>query len=65
LVDAKVGTAVGASGTILRTTDGGETWARQSSGTSVSLMAVSFADENNGTAVGAEGTILRTSTGGE
>jgi photosystem II stability/assembly factor-like uncharacterized protein len=55
---------VGGNGTILRTTDGGETWLMQPSGTSVSLMAVSFADANNGTSVGVEETILHTSTGG-
>jgi photosystem II stability/assembly factor-like uncharacterized protein len=55
---------VGAGGTILRTTDGGETWVSQSSGTGNILYGVFFTSTNTGTAVGARGTILRTTTGG-
>jgi photosystem II stability/assembly factor-like uncharacterized protein len=58
------GTAVGADGTILRTTDGGSTWITQTSGTTNYLIGVSFTDAMTGTAVGADGTILRTTTGG-
>ena len=57
--------AVGALGTILRTTDGGDTWTPQSSGTTNFLNGVSFVDANTGTAVGGEGTILRTTDGGD
>src|SRR5712692_5127368 len=63
-VDANTGTAVGARGTILRTTDGGATWTPQMSGTTNYLVGVSFVDANTGTAVGGRGTILRTTDGG-
>jgi photosystem II stability/assembly factor-like uncharacterized protein len=56
---------VGSAGTILRTTDGGDTWTRQESGTTHALHSVSFADANTGTVVGDYGTILHTTTGGE
>src|SRR5215813_4098595 len=62
--DSTAVVAVGGSGTILRTDDGGITWTLQSSGTNNSLWAVSFVDANTGTAVGARGTILRTDDGG-
>ena len=52
--------AVGASGTILRSTDGGATWTRRASGTASDLFGVSFINANVGAAVGAQGTILRT-----
>src|SRR5262249_38284658 len=57
-------TVVGSQGIILRSTDGGETWTPQSSGTQVGLGDVSFVDANTGTAVGGQ-TILRTTDGGE
>jgi photosystem II stability/assembly factor-like uncharacterized protein len=52
------------NGTILRTTDGGNTWVSQTSGTTNALFSVSFTDVNHGTAVGDYGTILRTTNGG-
>jgi photosystem II stability/assembly factor-like uncharacterized protein len=52
-------------GLILRTTDGGVTWTRQSTGTNNFLYGVSFVDSNTGWAVGSGGTILHTTTGGE
>ena len=58
--DANTGTVVGSFGTILHTTDGGQTWIPQTSGTTDQLRAVSFADANNGTIVGESGLILRT-----
>ena len=64
-VDANTGTAVGGHGTILRTTDGGDTWTQQESGTTAILYGVSFADAKTGTAVGEGGLILRTTDGGE
>ena len=59
------GTAVGGweSGTILHTTNGGETWISQLSN-SYALRDVFFTDVNTGTAVGSNGTILRTTDGG-
>ena len=62
--DTNTGTAVGQSGTILRTTDGGATWTVQLSGTMNALSDVLFTDANRGMAVGANGTILRTTNGG-
>jgi photosystem II stability/assembly factor-like uncharacterized protein len=63
-VDATTGTVVGEYGTIVRTTDGGNSWTIQGSGTTQTLWAVSFTDANNGTAVGEGGTIVRTTDGG-
>jgi hypothetical protein len=60
--DVNTGTAVSFSGTILRTTDGGDTWLTQISRTANTLRAVSFSDANNGTAVGDGDTILRKTT---
>src|SRR3954447_20944979 len=55
---------VGDSGSIFRTTDGGETWTQQASGTNNNLRAVAFADANHGIAVGDKGTILATKDAG-
>src|SRR6266481_5017940 len=63
-VDANTGTVVGEYGTIVRTTDGGNSWTIQVSGTTQNLWAISFKDSNNGTAVGEGGTILGTTDGG-
>ena len=63
--DANNGTAVGSGGAIFRTTDGGDNWVGQTSGTIYDLYGVSFTDANNGTAVGENGTILRTTNGGD
>src|SRR5207249_5874025 len=63
--DANAGTAVGNSGTIVRTTNAGVNWVSQSSTvTTQSLEDVSFSDANTGTAVGDNGTILRTTNAG-
>ena len=51
-VDANTGTVVGDYGTIVRTTNGGNSWTVQASGTTQDLWAVSFTDANNGTACG-------------
>lgn len=63
-VDATTGWAVGAFGTIMKTTDGGKTWENQISGTTASLLSVSFVDKNNGWA-GGSNTILKTTDGGK
>jgi hypothetical protein len=63
-VDANHGWAVGASGTILATGDGGATWTQQTSGTTNTLNAVSFVDTSHGWATGLGGTILATNDGG-
>lgn len=59
------GFASGRFGTILRSSDGGRTWARQMSGTVFTLSSVRFADSKNGWAVGNKGTILATRDGGQ
>ncbi|MCH8942235.1 MAG: T9SS type A sorting domain-containing protein [Bacteroidetes bacterium] len=58
------GIAVGANGTILRTTDGGTTWVSQTSGTTKFLLGVSFTDANFGTVVGSGRIRLKTVDGG-
>ena len=62
---------VGEGGTNVRTTNGGETWTRQTTGRTDGFSSVSFGDVNNGWIVGAgwngpnyEGTILKTTNGG-
>ena len=64
--DANTGTAVGMSGTILRTTNAGATWSAQVSGTAHDLRSVFFTNANTGTVVGGNGAsiILRTTDGG-
>lgn len=58
------GAIVGHGGVILRSTDGGATWSRQTSGTNRILVDVQFLDENTGMVVGQNGTILKTTDGG-
>ncbi len=60
----QVGYAVGASGTILRTTDRGDTWVSQASGVLNGLNSVYFKDNDNGYAVGDAITALVTTDGG-
>jgi len=62
--DENTGTVVGDRGTILRTTDGGDTWTSQTSGTGEFLWGVRFADSMNGWVVGEGSTILHTTDGG-
>ncbi len=64
LIDANTAIAAGDLGTILLSTDGGATWTPQESGTTNSLLAVTFRDRDTGTVVGDGGTILRTTNGG-
>ncbi|MBK9155997.1 MAG: hypothetical protein IPM25_17600 [Chloracidobacterium sp.] len=58
------GVAVGDSGMVLLTLDGGATWSPVKTNVSEGLYAVSFYDEKIGTAVGSRGLVLRTSDGG-
>jgi|GEM_PF-5818737 len=57
------GWAAGAVGTILRTTDGGFTWATQQTPTTEPVYSISFTDPLHGIA-GSNNTILYTSDGG-
>jgi photosystem II stability/assembly factor-like uncharacterized protein len=53
------------AGTIVKTTDGGKTWAPQNAGVDESLRGLSFLDENQGWAVGVNGAIVHTADGGQ
>jgi len=63
-LDAQTTVAVDGLGNVLRTTDGGATWAVQPSGAQVPLYSLSFVNPTQGTAVGDLGTILKTTDGG-
>ena len=73
-VTADVGWAVGEphweqtekryKGTIIKTTNAGETWSAQEAGVTEGFRGVCFLDANQGWVVGANGTILHTSDGG-
>lgn len=58
------GYIVGNGGTILKSDNGGYSWADISPNTTEILYGVAFKDEFTGVAVGANGTILYTSNGG-
>lgn len=63
-INPSTGFAVGSSGMIIRTTDGGSSWDILDSGTEHDLWGVSFTDASTGTAVGNFGVVLRTTDGG-
>lgn len=63
-VDATTAYAVGESGTILRTTNGGVTWSTRPSGTTVMLHDVTATLGGTVIAVGINSTILRSTDGG-
>lgn len=63
-VDENTGWAVGDRGTVLKTTDGGETWTPQNPGTGAWVTDVHFVDENTGWVVGDSGFVARTTNGG-
>ncbi len=72
LPNGKTGWAVSYNATIMKTTDSGKTWKKQSSGfsdkvkNSVDLKSIYFADANNGWAVGQMGKkVLHTTNGGK
>jgi len=62
--NANTGFAVGDSGTILKTTDGGGDWIVQNSGTIENLYSVNFPNDSIGYVVGDAGIILKTTDGG-
>ena len=67
---SQTGWAVGASGTIIASTDGGATWKTQTSGVSTPLWDLSVVNANKvwvagGDDVGGTGLVLRTDSGGE
>ena len=57
MVDAKHAVAVGYGGTIMETSDGGQTWTTKSVG-SLRLLNVFMNDANNGAAVGENGQVF-------
>ena len=59
-----IGYTVGFNGYILKSTDNGNSWSYQTSGTTEFLKAVDFVDSVNGYAAGNAGTILKTTNGG-
>ncbi len=63
--DARHGYVAGEFGTVLRTTDGGETWTRSETGTEKTLFGIHFTTPEHGWAVGIDGIVLRTRDGGE
>src|SRR5579871_2227154 len=64
-VTATTGWAVGLSGVILATTDGGKSWNPQKSEIMADLHSVCFANATTGWAVGTKGVILATTDGGK
>jgi photosystem II stability/assembly factor-like uncharacterized protein len=64
LVGSQVGTAVGESGVILRTTDGGVTWVQQDGEIDGDIITVRFADAKRGIAGTSYGELLHTNNGG-
>ena len=62
--NADKGWLVTASGTVLRTEDGGETWQSKKIGSFV-LEDIFFIDDENGFVVGDQGTLFRTTDKGE
>ncbi|MDQ3021649.1 MAG: YCF48-related protein [Bacteroidota bacterium] len=58
------GWVAGESGTILKTTNGGNNWSAQSSGTALDLYSIHFPSSSTGYACGINGIILKTIDGG-
>lgn len=63
MLNGTLGYAVGANGTVLKTS-GGTSWATQTSGVTQTLRALHFLDTQRGWVVGDGGTILSTTDGG-
>ncbi|MFP8874484.1 MAG: YCF48-related protein, partial [Myxococcota bacterium] len=64
-VDESSGWAVGSSGAVLHTSDGGVSWLIQDSPVATNLRDVKFINADEGWAVGDEGVILQTLDGGD
>jgi len=65
LVNRETGWVVGEKGIIAKTTDGGNSWNIQKSGTQYKLNSIFALNENTAWAVGLGGMILRTENGGD
>ena len=64
-IDDQTGWSVGEYGTILKTTDGGETWSIKEISWTFDLSDVYFPTENIGYAVGTDGFIIKSTDGGD
>lgn len=64
-VDKEVGWAIGETGVILSTTDGGQSWKDQTSGTAQHLRGIGFINKEQGWIVGRGGTVLYTNNAGD
>lgn len=70
-IDVNTGWISGPNGLILHTTDGGDSWITQASGTSAGLKSIQFVDALNGWAAGGittpvqSGLIIHTTDGGQ
>lgn len=64
VVDANVAYACGSFGTILKTSDGGNSWINLPTGIPLDLYPIRFSDELNGFTAGDDGVFLRTTDGG-
>ena len=65
IIDSSTVSAVGFTGTMMRTTDAGLTWISQSGGTTRTLYGVSLVDSSTGFAVGQTGLVMRTDDAGD
>ncbi len=63
-VTTQIGWAIGKSGHLMRTTNGGESWFFQQTVPAVDVEAVDFIDSNHGWMAGAEGHIWISNNGG-
>ncbi|MEW6553995.1 MAG: YCF48-related protein [Actinomycetota bacterium] len=63
-VDANTCWAVGADGSVLRTTDGGSSWTSRSSGASTLMACISAVNQNTAW-IGGNGVLMKTSDGGQ
>ncbi len=64
-LSSQTAVAAGLSGTLLKTSNGGQSWTHQISGTRNHLVSIFFISSQNGWVVGDSGTILHTSNGGQ
>jgi len=64
-ITQNTGWVVGSNGTILKTTNGGNSWAVQQSNLSINIYSVCFTDSLHGWVCGPDGNILKTTNGGE
>ena len=62
--DGNEGWIVGMEGVVLHTSDGGNNWSSQKSGTRENLWDITFFDTDTGWAVGENGRLMRTINGG-